>query len=69
MDCKKALKSGIIAVTLLVAASLVTQQQQVQAGDSQLESLPQCDGSYQDCITKDGYFCEAGSGAHECEEE
>ena len=34
MDCKKALKSGIIAVTLLVAAILATQLQQVQASDN-----------------------------------
>ena len=31
------------------------------------EPLPQCDGSFQDCITPNGDFCEAGSGAHECE--
>jgi hypothetical protein len=34
MECKKALKSGIIAVTLFVAAFLTTQQQQVQASDA-----------------------------------
>lgn len=34
MDCKKALKSGIIVTTLLVAAILTTQQQQVQASDA-----------------------------------
>jgi len=31
MDCKQALKSGTIAVALLVAAILTTQQQQVGA--------------------------------------
>jgi hypothetical protein len=31
------------------------------------ESLPICDGSFQDCITSNGDFCAAGSGAHECE--
>ena len=31
------------------------------------EPLPICDGSFQDCITTNGDFCEAGSGAHECE--
>jgi hypothetical protein len=31
MDCKKALKSGIITVTLLIAATLATQQLEVQA--------------------------------------
>ena len=31
------------------------------------EPLPVCDGSFQDCITPIGDFCEAGSGAHECE--
>ena len=31
------------------------------------EPLPMCDGSFQDCITPNGDFCEAGSGAHECE--
>jgi hypothetical protein len=34
MDCKKALKSGIIATTLLVIAISTTQQQQVQASDA-----------------------------------
>ena len=34
MDCKNALKSGIIAVTLLVAAFLTTQQLQVQASNN-----------------------------------
>src|SRR5215203_52514 len=29
--------------------------------------LPLCDGSYQDCITKDGYVCKAGSSDDECE--
>ena len=31
------------------------------------EDLPECDGSYQDCVTDDGYFCEAGSSDHGCE--
>jgi hypothetical protein len=31
------------------------------------ESPPICDGSFQDCITSNGDFCEAGSDAHECE--
>jgi hypothetical protein len=31
------------------------------------EPLPICDGSFQDCITQNGNFCGAGSGAHECE--
>jgi hypothetical protein len=31
------------------------------------DPLPVCDGSFQDCITPIGDFCEAGSGAHECE--
>ena len=31
MDCKKALKSGIITVTLLIASTLATQQLKVQA--------------------------------------
>jgi hypothetical protein len=34
MNCKRALKSGIIAVTLLVAAILTTQQPEVQASDN-----------------------------------
>jgi hypothetical protein len=29
--------------------------------------LPLCDGSYQDCITEEGYVCEAGSTDDECE--
>lgn len=29
--------------------------------------LPLCDGSYQDCITKGGYICKAGSTDDECE--
>lgn len=29
--------------------------------------LPECNGSYQDCITEDGDICVAGSTAHECE--
>src|SRR5215207_3689660 len=29
--------------------------------------LPLCDGSYQDCVTEDGYVCEAGSTDEECE--
>jgi hypothetical protein len=32
-----------------------------------VESPPICDGSFQDCITSNGNFCEAGSDAHECE--
>jgi hypothetical protein len=36
-----------------------------KAGDS----VPKCDGSYQDCYTEDGFFCEAGSGEHFCEVE
>ncbi len=32
------------------------------------EPLPTCDGSFQDCITPNGDFCQAGSGAHECED-
>jgi hypothetical protein len=36
-----------------------------KAGDS----VPKCDGSYQDCYTEDGFFCEAGSGEHYCEVE
>jgi hypothetical protein len=31
MECKKALKSGIIAITLMVAAILAVQQEQVYA--------------------------------------
>ncbi len=31
MDCKKALKSGIITVTLLIASTLATQQLELQA--------------------------------------
>jgi hypothetical protein len=31
------------------------------------EDLPECDGSYQDCVTDDGYICEAGSSDHGCE--
>lgn len=34
-----------------------------------VEDLPECDGSYQDCVTEDGFYCEAGSGEHECEVE
>lgn len=30
-------------------------------------SLPDCDGSYQDCVTERGDVCEAGSTDHECE--
>jgi hypothetical protein len=30
-------------------------------------SLPECDGSYQDCVTERGDVCEAGSTDHECE--
>jgi hypothetical protein len=29
--------------------------------------LPPCDGSFQDCVTPEGYVCEAGSTEHECE--
>ena len=29
--------------------------------------LPDCDGSFQDCITQSGFVCPAGSAAHECE--
>jgi hypothetical protein len=29
--------------------------------------LPECDGSYQDCVIEDGDVCVAGSTAHECE--
>jgi hypothetical protein len=29
--------------------------------------LPDCDGSFQDCISQDGFVCPAGSTAHECE--
>ena len=48
MDRKKALKSGIIAVTLLVAA-ILTQQLEVQANytdnvnDNDNEEMPYCD--------------------------
>jgi hypothetical protein len=35
--------------------------------DNSEEELPKCDGSYQDCVTEEGYTCEAGSTAHECE--
>ena len=35
--------------------------------DNGEEDLPECDGSYQDCITDDGYFCEAGTSDHGCE--
>jgi hypothetical protein len=31
------------------------------------ETLPPCDGSFQDCITLNGDICKAGSSAHECE--
>jgi hypothetical protein len=30
-------------------------------------NLPLCDGSNQDCVTEDGYVCEAGSTDEECE--
>jgi hypothetical protein len=30
-------------------------------------NLPLCDGSYEDCVTEDGYVCEAGSTDEECE--
>jgi hypothetical protein len=49
VDRKKALKSGIIAVTLLVAAILTTQQLEVQANytdnvnDNDNEEMPYCD--------------------------
>ncbi len=26
-----------------------------------------CNGTFKDCRTKEGFFCKAGSGAHECE--
>ena len=29
--------------------------------------LPRCDGSYQDCVTENIYFCEAGSTDDNCE--
>ena len=29
--------------------------------------LPDCDGSFQDCVTQGGFVCPAGSAAHECE--
>lgn len=32
-------------------------------------TLPPCDGSFQDCVTDEGFVCEAGSTAHECETE
>ncbi|MPZ08491.1 MAG: hypothetical protein GEU26_19120, partial [Nitrososphaeraceae archaeon] len=31
------------------------------------EPMPACDGSFQDCVTEEGFVCEAGSTAHECE--
>src|SRR5215216_42978 len=30
-------------------------------------NLPLYDGSYEDCVTEDGYVCEAGSTDEECE--
>jgi len=29
--------------------------------------LPLCDGTFQDCVTKNGDVCVAGTTAHECE--
>lgn len=34
--------------------------------DDNDDGIPDCDGSFQDCI-HDGFFCEAGSTRHECE--
>jgi hypothetical protein len=34
---------------------------------AQGSNIPKCDGSYQDCYTEDGYFCEVGSGELGCE--
>jgi hypothetical protein len=31
------------------------------------KSLPKCDGSFQDCVTRNGDICKAGQGGHECE--
>ena len=31
------------------------------------KSLPKCDGSFQDCVTRNGDICKPGQGGHECE--
>jgi hypothetical protein len=35
--------------------------------DNSNRDYPECDGSYQACVTDEGYFCDAGSSSHQCE--
>jgi len=38
-----------------------------EPGKTGSEKLPKCDGSFQDCVTRNGDTCKAGQGGHECE--
>jgi hypothetical protein len=48
-----------------LADELNSQEEEQEQNDQQ--DLPLCDGSFQDCITEEGFFCEAGSTEHTCE--
>jgi hypothetical protein len=56
MDHKKALKSGIIAATLVVAASLVTQQQQVYAWQLTVDVSDSDFGDDRACASVEGGY-------------
>lgn len=59
MDCKKALKSETIAVTLYVAAISTTQQLEIQASDNDNDNeMPYCDQAepgYGTCFDSQDY--------------
>ena len=57
-NLKKTLKSGIIAITLLVTTILTTQQLEVQASDNDNDEMPYCDQAepgYKTCFDSQDY--------------
>ena len=68
MECKKALKSGTIVVTLLVAAILTTQQAQQQAQANDAYDAGYAEGK-NDFLTNgaEGYDCSPNNPDDYCD--
>lgn len=54
---------ALVLIMTIISCSHTT----IVFASSDPDELPKCDGSYRDCTTEEGYFCEAGSTSPECE--
>lgn len=44
-----------------------TQKEKPESKQASSDQLPKCDGSFQDCVTRNGDTCKAGEGGEKCE--